>query len=56
MLNVGTDHWLRMLIVVGNYNGDSRVELAYAVNQILEFVITQKRLCRYGDKGTHVVF
>lgn len=56
MLNVRTSHGLGMFVVISNHNGDSWVELSYAVNQILKFVITQKCLCSYGDKGTHVVF
>lgn len=50
MFNVWTLHWLGVLVVICYYYGDSGVELTYAVNQILQFVITQKCLGSYGDK------
>lgn len=55
MFNVRPSYWIRMFIIVGYHYGDSGVELPYAVNKIFEFIIAQKGLGGYGDKGANIV-
>ncbi len=55
MFNVRPGDGFGIFTVISDYYGNGRIVSPYAVDKILELIITKESLCCYGDEGTDIV-
>lgn len=56
MFNVRPRDALRVFTVISDDDGDCRVELPDAVNEVLKLFVTQKRFCGDGHESADIIF